>query len=138
MRVDGNQGATPGYHPNSSGEWAAQPEYAEPPLPLKGTVDHHSPYSNDNCFYQPGDLYRLMTPEKRTLLIKNTAASIAPVTNNIKYRHTAHCYLADAEYGENLAKALGLKLDKVMELATMSREERLQATQDPSKNPQYF
>jgi catalase len=134
MRVDGNQGATLGYHPNSSGEWAAQPEQTEPPLALKGTVDHHSQYSDDNCFYQPGDLYRLMTPEKRALLIKNTAASIAPVTNNIKYRHAAHCYLADAEYGKNLTKTLGLKPEKVMELVNMSMEERLRAT----KNPELF
>jgi len=30
MRVDGNYGATTGYHPNSYGEWAEQKEYAEP------------------------------------------------------------------------------------------------------------
>ena len=128
MRVDGNYGATKGYHPNSLGEWEQQPEYKEPPLAMEGTIDHHDPYINDNCFYQPGDLYRLMTEEKRGLLIKNTAANIAPVTENIKYRHTAHCYLADEEYGQRLAEALGLKLDKVIELSKMGREERLKAT----------
>ena len=32
--------------------------------------------------------------------VTNTAANIAPVTDNIKYRHAAHCYLADQEYGK--------------------------------------
>ena len=128
MRVDGNYGATKGYHPNSFGEWAEQKEYAEPPLSMQGTVDHHDQYINDDCFYQPGDLYRLMTEDKRALLISNTAGDIAPVTDNIKYRHAAHCYLADKEYGERLAAALGLKLDRVIKLSKMTREKRLQAT----------
>ena len=130
MRVDANYGATKGYHPNSFDEWAAQPEYAEPPLAMKGTVDHHDQYLNDDCFYQPGDLYRLMTEDKRALLISNTAGDIAPVTDNIKYRHAAHCYLADKEYGERLAAALGLKLNRVQKLAKMTREKRLQATSE--------
>ena len=32
MRVDGNQGSTIGYEPNSYGAWQDQPEYKEPPL----------------------------------------------------------------------------------------------------------
>ncbi|MCL2760811.1 MAG: catalase [Desulfuromonadales bacterium] len=130
MRVDGNYGSIKGYHPNSFGEWAEQASYREPPLAMEGTIDHHDQYINDDCFYQPGDLYRLMTEDKRELLIKNSAANIAPVTDNIKYRHAAHCYLADNEYGSRIAKALGLKLDKVVKLSKMSREERLHATSE--------
>ena len=130
MRVDGNYGATKGYHPNSFGEWAEQKEFKEPPLALEGTMDNHDPYVNDDCFYQPGDLYRLMTEDKRALLISNTAADIAPVTDNVKYRHAAHCYLADKEYGRRIAEALSLKKEKVVELAKMGREERLKATSE--------
>ena len=130
MRVDGNYGATKGYHPNSFGEWAAQSEYAEPPLAMEGTIDHHDQYINDDCFYQPGDLYRLMTEDKRAILIANTAGDIAPVTDNIKYRHAAHCYLADEEYGTRIVEALGLDFDKVVELSEMDREERLGATSE--------
>jgi len=127
MRVDGNHGATIGYNPNSYGQWAEQPEYAESPLAMEGAIDHHDAYINDDHFYQPGNLYRLMAEDKRAALIENTAGNIAPVTDNIKYRHAAHCYLADEEYGRRLAEALGLKLDKVTALAKMGREERLQA-----------
>ena len=130
MRVDGNYGATKGYHPNSYNEWTEQKEYAEPPLTAEGTIDHHDPYINDDCFYQPGDLYRLMSEDKRAVLIKNTTANIASVTENIKYRHAAHCYLADQEYGQRIAQALGLQLDKVAALSKMSREERLRATSE--------
>jgi mannitol/fructose-specific phosphotransferase system IIA component (Ntr-type) len=130
MRVDGNYGATKGYHPNSFGEWAPQPEFAEPPLAMEGTIDHHDPYVDDDCFYQPGDLYRLMTEDKRALLISNTAGDIAPVTDNVKYRHAAHCYLADAEYGTRIAEALGLDLDKVVALSGMERAKRLEATSE--------
>ena len=130
MRVDGNYGAVKGYHPNGFGEWAEQKEYKEPPLSLEGAADHYDPYINDDCFYQPGDLYRLMTQDKRAELIKNTAANIAPVTDNIKYRHAAHCYLADKEYGERIANALGLALDKVVSLSKLDREKRLQATSE--------
>jgi len=130
MRVDGNYGATKGYHPNSFDEWTEQKQYAEPALPIEGTVANHDPYVNDDCFYQAGDLYRLMTEDKRHILIKNTATNIAPVTDNIKYRHVAHCYLADKEYGKQLTEALNLKLDKVIELSNMNRQERLHATSE--------
>ncbi|MDR2056614.1 MAG: catalase, partial [Desulfovibrio sp.] len=128
MRVDGNYGATIGYDPNSYGEWVQQDSYREPPLPLEGEVGHHDPHLNDDCFYQAGDLYRLLTEDKRRLLLDNTARNIAPVTDNIKYRHAAHCYLADKDYGGRLADLLGLKKEKVAELAAMGREERLAAT----------
>lgn len=130
MRVDGNYGSTLAYTPNSYGEWEAQPDAAEPPLALEGTMDHHSPYDDktDDCFYQPGDLYRLMTEDKRALLIANTCADIMPVTDNIKYRHAAHCYLADEEYGTRIAQGLNLDEDRVKELAAMTEAERLSAT----------
>ena len=90
----------------------------------------YNPYEDrtDDCFYQPGDLYRLMTEEKRRLLIENTAADIMPVTDNIKYRHAAHCYLADCEYGTRLAEALSLSVDEVKRLASLSEKERLEQT----------
>jgi catalase len=50
------------------------------------------------------------------------------VTANIKYRHAAHCYLADSEYGQRIAAALGLDLNRVIQLAEMDRESRLSAT----------
>jgi catalase len=130
MRTDGNFGATIGYEPNSYGQWQQQADAAEPPLDLFGPMDAWDPKDDptDDTFYQPGDLYRLMTEDKRALLISNTAADIAPVTENIKLRHAAHCYKADPEYGTRLAEALGLSVDEVVRLAAMTHEERMAAT----------
>ena len=130
MRVDGNAGATKGYAPNGFGEWESDASVRPPKMKVDGDIDHHSPYDDktDDCFYQAGDLFRLMTEDKKQLLISNTAADIAPVTENVKYRHAAHCYLADKDYGTRIAKALGLDIKKVEELAAMSEPERLHAT----------
>lgn len=129
MRVDGNAGSTKGYAPNSIDEWKTKGTMT-PEMAMEGTIGHHNPYEDrtDDCFYQPGDLYRLMTPDKRTLLINNTVADIMPVTDNIKYRHAAHCYLADKEYGKRIAEGLKLNMKEVERLAAMSEAERLAAT----------
>ncbi len=129
MRVDGNYGATLGYEPNSYGEWAEQPDFSEPPLDLSGFADRFSPYGDDDdCFYQPGDLYRLMTEEQKRALIENTKNAIMPVTANIKYRHAAHCTMANPDYGARIASALGLDLEKVLPLTKLSHRERMEAT----------
>ncbi|MCL1840301.1 MAG: catalase [Propionibacteriaceae bacterium] len=131
MRVDGNYGATKGYYPNGFGEWAGQPQYADPALALDGAMDNYSQHTaDDDCFYQAGDLYRLMDETQRAALISNTKADIGPATVNVKYRHAAHCYLADPEYGTRIAQALGLDVDRVIELSKLSIDECLRATSD--------
>lgn len=129
MRVDGNMGATKGYSPNSIGEWQTKGA-AYSYSPTDGESMRYNPYEDrdDNCFYQPGNLYRLMSEEKRYLLLKNTVADIMPVTENVKLRHCAHCYLADTEYGSRLAEMLNLDLEVVKSLAGMSQKERFEAT----------
>jgi catalase len=69
-----------------------------------------------------------MTEDKRKLLISNTAADMMTVTDNIKYRHAAHCYLADCEYGLRLADALGLNVERLVEIINMTEDERLEVT----------
>ena len=129
MRVDGNAGATKGYSPNSIGEWCTT-DAAYVYNATDGDSERYSMYDDvtDNCFYQPGNLYRLMTEEQRRELISNTAEDMHTVTDNIKYRHATHCYLADIEYGTRLARAMMLNVNRVVQLAEMSEEERLDAT----------
>lgn len=132
MRVDGNYGGTKGYVPNSYDVWQDKPADNEPALPIDGAMDRHDPYADptDDCFYQAGDLYRLLAEDKKTLLIENTARDIASVTKNIKYRHVSHCYKADVQYGERLAQALDLDMDYIKKLAQMNHKERLAATKE--------
>lgn len=133
MRVDGNYGRTPAYSPNSGGYWTPQPEVSEPPLELEGAMYRFDPKDDptDDNFRAGGDLYRLMTEEKRRLLIENTAADIAPVTANVKYRHAVHCFLADPEYGERITAAMGLDFARVKELSGLDNAGLIQATLEP-------
>lgn len=130
MRVDGNYGATKGYEPNSYGEWADDNSFTEPPLIMDGAMYRYEPKANrtDNTYYQAGDLYRLMNEEQKRALIDNTARNIAEVTDNIKYRHLAHCYLADIDYGMRLCQVLKLDAKKMIELSKLSHQQILQAT----------
>lgn len=132
MRTDGNYGRTPAYHPNSYGYWSAQPDVAEPPLDNEGAVWRYDPKDDptDDNFRAGGNLWRVMTEDKRALLISNTAADIAPCTKNIKYRHAVHCYHADTAYGTRMTEALELNFDKVVELSKLDNDGLIQATLD--------
>jgi catalase len=130
MRVDGNYGSAPAYTPNSYGVWTAQPEVMEPPLDLEGAMYHYDPKDDptDDCFRAGGDLWRVMTEDKKQLLIANTAGDMASVTENIKYRHAVHCYHADPEYGRRFTEAAGLNMEKVIELSKLNNNALNQAT----------
>ena len=130
MRVDGNYGGAPAYTPNSYGVWTAQPDVMEPPLDLEGAMYRYDPKDDptDDCFRAGGDLWRVLEEDKKEILIQNTVEDIASVTENIKYRHAVHCYLADHEYGERFAKAAGLSMDKVIELSKLDNNGLIKAT----------
>ncbi|RIK93816.1 MAG: catalase, partial [Burkholderiales bacterium] len=107
MRVDGNQGSTLHYEPNSAGEWQEQPTYREPPLALGGAADHWNHREDDDDYYsQPRALFRLMDDRQKQLLFENTARAIAEVPAEIRNRHIANCTKCDPAYGAGIEKAL--------------------------------
>jgi catalase len=108
MRVDGNHGGTLGYEPNSSGEWAEQPDFAEPPLSIEGAADHWNHRVDEDYYSQPGALFRLMSPAQRKALCENTARSVGAAPRDIQLRHIGHCLKADPAYGGGVATALGI------------------------------
>ncbi len=108
MRVDGNQGGTLGYEPNSYGEWQEQPGFAEPPLALEGAADHWNHREDDDYYSQPGKLFRLMTPAQQQVLFENTARAMGDAPHEIKARHARNCARADPAYGAGVARALGI------------------------------
>lgn len=114
MRVDGNYGSTLGYDPNSYGEWQEQPEFKEPPLEVQGAADNWDHRADDDDYYsQPGNLFRIMSPAQQQVLFDNTARAMGDCPEKIKIRHIGNCYKADPAYGEGVAKALGISMDKV-------------------------
>ena len=115
MRVDGNYGGTKHYEPNSYGEWQEQPKAKEPPLELDGTAYAHNFRDDDEDYFtQPGDLFRIIKADgKEQQLFDNTAAQIGGAEKFIQIRHIRNCHKADPEYGEGVAKALGLSMEEV-------------------------
>ena len=114
MRVDGNQGSTLAYKPNSYGEWQQQSESAEPPLNLEGAADRWDYRKDDDDYYtQPGRLFRLMTPAQQAVLFANTARAMGDAPKEIKLRHIGNCLKADPAYGKGVADALGIKVSEV-------------------------
>ena len=113
MRVDGNHGATPGYEPNSYGEWQEQPDDREPPLRLEGAADHWNHREDADYYSQPGALFRLISAEQQKVLFDNTARAMGDAPKEIKIRHIGNCLKADPAYGEGVAKALSIPLREV-------------------------
>ncbi|MGE8497210.1 MAG: catalase [Pseudomonas sp.] len=108
MRTDGNLGSTLSYYPNSFGEWEDQRELTEPPLPLEGDATNWDHRVDNDYYEQPGDLFRLMSPEQQQALFDNTARAMGDAPVMIKQRHVDNCTKADPAYGAGVARALGL------------------------------
>jgi catalase len=106
MRVDGNQGSTIGYAPNSRGEWADSPSAGEPALRISGSATHWDHRVDDDHYSQPGALFRLMHSEERQRLFENTAQSLGGANEEVRQRHIENCRRADAAYGAGVAEAL--------------------------------
>jgi len=111
--VDGNHGAAIGYEPNSYGEWQQQPGFREPPLTLNGGADHWDHRQDEDYYSQPGLLFRLMSPEQKKILFENTARAMGDAPKEIKIRHIGNCLKADKEYGEGVAKAMGVSMGEI-------------------------
>lgn len=112
MRVDGNKGSETHYEPNSYGAMQEQPSYAEPASDMAkyqemAHVADHWDYraDDDNYYEQPGNLFRLMSPEQQHALFANTAAAIKGATAQTIERHIENCTKADPAYGEGVRKA---------------------------------
>ncbi len=109
MRFDDNGGGDPNYEPNTMGGPLADPKYTEPPLKITGNADRYEQKRGvDDDYIQPGNLYRLMSPEQQKELAENIAGSLGKVPKNLQEKMIAHFSKADPAYGEGVAKALGL------------------------------
>ncbi len=130
MRVDGNYGATMPHQPNSHGEWEEQPEYKQPPLPLGGPAYHYEPKDNlnDDCYIAAKRLYNIMSDAQKQVLAENTCRNMQGVSNNVLYRHAAHCYMCDEDYGKRVCTELKLDKEKAKKLAKLSHKELMNAT----------
>ena len=129
MRFDQNGGDGPNYWPNSFGGPAPDPSMAPPPIDVAGMAARHAYQLGDVDFVQAGDLYRkVMTETDREHLVNNIVSHLKNAQKRIQLRQTALFYKVDPDYGQRVAKGLLLNMDKVVRLAAMPQEERVQAT----------
>jgi len=109
MRFDDNAGPGPNYEPNSFGGPTADPAYNELPLKISGDADRYEQKRGvDDDYIQPGNLYRLMSPEQQQGLITNIVGSLKNVPKAIQEKMVTHFRKADQAYGDGIAQALGL------------------------------
>lgn len=129
MRSDDNGGNAPNYWPNTFGGPAPDSEFAPPAIDVAGMAARHSYELGEVDFVQAGDLYRkVMNDTDKEHLINNIVGHIKGAHKRLQLRQTALFYIADKEYGERVATGLGLDLDEVKKLSSMSQDERVKAT----------
>jgi catalase len=108
MRADDNGGRKVYYEPNSFGGPTESVDHKRPAINVSGTTDSVS-YDHHDHYTQPGDLYRLMSEDERTRLVRNIVDAMQGVElEEIKLRQIGHFYKADPEYGTRVAEGLGL------------------------------
>ena len=129
MRLDDNGKGAPNYWPNSFGGPDPDPDVALPKVDIEGMAARHAYELTDDDFIQAGWLYgKVMTDEAREHLVSNIVSHLKNAQKPLQLRQSALFYKAAEEYGERVAKGLGLDVAEVKKLAAMSQEDRVKAT----------
>jgi len=113
MRIDGNGGSGPNYGPNSFGGPLPRVDAKISPFEVTGVVGRYRYQHPNDDYEQPGNLYRLMTPDQKNRLIHNIVLSLGKAKREIQERQVVHFYKADPDYGIRVAKGLGLDPNKL-------------------------
>jgi len=116
MALGDNGGNAPNYEPNSFGGPKEDPKYKERPTTYASAeVARYDHRELDGDYYtQPGNLFRLMTPDAQQRLCSNIAGSLGQVEQRIQDVQINHFYKCDPKYGEGVAKAIGRKIDDIV------------------------
>jgi catalase len=123
MRFDDNYGPRVNYEPNSSSGPVDSlvPEEAAYSEALGGLAARYDKdYEGNDDYTQPGDLFRLMTPEQKVRLINNIVGHLKPVNLEIKVRQIRHFHHADPAYGEGVAKAVNIDIVEITKAGAMT------------------
>ena len=84
MRFDDNGGPSVIYEPNSFGGPKEDPSFREPPLKITGNADWYEQKRGvDDDYVQPGNLFRLLTPDHQQRLCQNIAGSLKKVSKEL-------------------------------------------------------
>lgn len=117
MRFDDNGGSNPNYFPNSFDNIKADESYKERAQNLGNVVadwyDRNAEGENDH-YTQPGDLFRLLSPEEKKSMISNIVGSMSGISGpkrlEIINRQLCHFFRADISMGLGIAQGLGVDI----------------------------
>lgn len=133
MTVNGNEGSHPNYYPTTLASVVVTPSDTPPEIPVEGIIAKHTIYSSDLDYLQPGEFFRdHLDDDGKAHFIYNVSQSLKLALKNLQYRQTALFYKADELMGASLAEVLGLDLKAVKALASLTQEERVEATKNES------
>ena len=80
---------------------------------ISGVGDRYDHREDTNYYMQPGNLFRLMTPDQKARLIDNLVQDMKPVSRDVQIRQLKHFYAADPAYGESVAQGIGIDIREV-------------------------
>jgi catalase len=111
-----NGGNSPNYEPNSFGGPKEDPRFKERPTTYaSAVVGRFDAREHDGDYYtQPGNLFRLMSPDAQQRLCSNIAGGLGQVETRIQDLQINHFYKCDPKYGEGVAKAIGRKIEEIV------------------------
>jgi catalase len=109
MRFDAPKGPDAYYEPNSFNGPKEDARFAEPPLKISGDAAKYNHRDGNDDYTQPGDLFRLMSPNQKEQLFSNIAGAMSGVPENIVRRQLEHFHKADPAYAAGVARALKLE-----------------------------
>ncbi len=98
------------YEPNSFDGPVEDASVGEPPLKISGDADRYNHRDGNDDYTQPGDLFRLMSPEQQGRLMDNMARTMQGVPQDIIARQVGHLMKCDPAYGQGIVERMGLKL----------------------------
>ncbi|TWP30107.1 catalase [Apibacter muscae] len=96
------------YEPNSKNGPVEDRSLEEPPLKIDGNAARYEENDTYGNFKQPGDLFRLFTPEEKQRLFQNIKEAMQGVSKEVVERQLNLFDQADPEYGAGVRKALGI------------------------------
>ena len=87
---------------------AQDPSFREPPMRISGDADRYNHREGNDDYKQPGDLFRLLSPDSREQLMANVRDAMQGVPMDIVLHQVEHFYRADPAYGIGVATRMGL------------------------------
>ena len=107
--VNGNQGGAPNYEPNTQNGPVEDPSKAWKTFPVTGQAGRYD-YTHPNNYYeQPRELFtRVMNQTDRDHLISNISGALGGARRDIQEGFLKHLFKIHPDYGNGVAKTLGL------------------------------